>query len=152
MDQELPHAVRCSRTRLLWTIIMKYALIILMVIGLYSCATYYPPPEVFPPDHTGPAYMEISYSMGTLTSGASFPLFAKIMDKNRNPLAGETVTVSIDEPALAYFFEDQTITNRDGIAEFLIIGLDYPTWPDYATVTFRAGQLLRSIKVYGPLR
>lgn len=131
---------------------MKYTLTVLATLWLSSCATYYPPPVVFPQDYSGPAYMEISHSMGTLTSGASFPIFVKVMDKDGNPIVGEIVTVGIDEPALAYFFIDRKTTNKDGIAEFLIMGLDFPTWPDYATVTFSAGQLIKSIKVYGPLR
>ncbi|MFQ5863300.1 MAG: hypothetical protein ACE5IC_09305 [Candidatus Brocadiales bacterium] len=132
---------------------MRHALVILTALVLCSCATYYPPPEAFPPDYTGPAIMEGSPWATVVGSGSCHYIFAKVMDKYRNPLAGQTVTAAFDyeDESVAYFYDNEAVTDENGVAEFFLVGIGFP---GYTTVTFTSGEASTSVYVwtrgYGP--
>ncbi|MFQ5956471.1 MAG: hypothetical protein ACE5KK_01725 [Candidatus Brocadiales bacterium] len=133
---------------------MKLALVIITILALCSCATYYPPPEAFPPDYTGPAFIEGSPWSTEVASGSSHYIFAKVMDKYRNPLAGQTVTASFEyeyEPVAYFYDSEEALTNENGVAEFLIVGLG---WPGYNEIIFSSGEAFTRVYIwtygYGP--
>lgn len=134
---------------------MRHVLVILAALALSSCATYYPPPEAFPPDYTGPAFIEGSPWATVVgpAGGSCHYIFARVMDKYRNPLAGQTVTATFDyeDEPVAYFYDDEAVTDESGVAEFFAVGIG---WSGYNTITLRSGEASTSVYIwtsgYGP--
>ncbi|HHT9119825.1 MAG TPA: hypothetical protein ACFYD3_04675 [Candidatus Hypogeohydataceae bacterium YC41] len=129
-----------------------YKTSVVLALLFISCAQYQQVPDSFPQGYKGPAYMDVSYAGIILSSGRDFPVFVKVMDKDKNPLPSTMVTARLDGPNVAYFDRDQVATDKNGIAKFNIRGTGFLSWPVYATVTFTAGELSKSIEVYGPPR
>lgn len=134
---------------------MKYTLIISMALTLHSCATYHPPPEMFPPDYTGPAFIEGSPWATVVGGGSSHHIFAKVMDKYRNPMPGQIVTATFDyeDEPIAYLYDNQAVTDENGVAEFYLVGIGFP---GYTTLTLTSGGVSTRVYVwtlgYGPFQ
>ena len=125
---------------------------VLLASLFVSCAEQQQIPVSFPQDYTGPAYMDVSYAGVILRSGEEFPVYVKVMDKDKNPLPSVTVTASLDGPNVAYFAKDHVATDASGVAKFDVRGTGLPSWPTPVTVTFTAGEISSGIEVYGPPR
>ncbi|OHB88214.1 MAG: hypothetical protein A3C38_01590 [Planctomycetes bacterium RIFCSPHIGHO2_02_FULL_50_42] len=131
---------------------MKNTLIvILMVLVLYSCASVeqQQPSKTFPPDYTGPAIMEATPWEVTLISGSTDYIYVTVMDQHRNPLPGQTVTISFDHSAraVAYLQEDQCspVTNQKGQAWFVIAGKGFP---NNGNITLSCGEASTTVEVW----
>ncbi|MCP4364315.1 MAG: hypothetical protein GY800_03330 [Planctomycetes bacterium] len=133
---------------------MKFMLIICAILALCSCATTKPTPEAFPQGYTGPAIIEGSPWATIVGNGSCNYLYAKVMDKNNRPLAGQTVTATFeyDDPVV-YFYDNPVVTDENGVAEFFAVGLN---WPGYNVITFSSGEASTSMYVwtrgYGPFQ
>ena len=130
---------------------MKNTLIvILIVLVLYSCASdEQQPSKTFPPDYTGPAIMEATPWEVTLISGSTSYIYVTVMDQHRNPLPGQTVTISFDSAAkvIAYLQADQCnpVTNEKGQASFVIAGTGFP---NNGHITLSCGEASTTIEVW----
>lgn len=131
---------------------MKNTLIvILMALVLYSCASdeQQQPSKTFPPGYTGPAIMEATPWEVTLISGSTSYIYVTVMDPHRNPLPGQTVTISFDSAAkvIAYLQADQCnpITNEKGQASFVIAGTGFP---NNGHITLSCGEASTTIEVW----
>ena len=131
---------------------MKNTLIvILMALVLYSCASdeQQQPSKTFPPGYTGPAIMEATPWEVTLISGSTSYIYVTVMDPHRNPLPGQTVTISFDSAAkvIAYLQADQCnpITNEKGQAWFVIAGTGFP---NNGHITLSCGEASATIEVW----
>jgi hypothetical protein len=131
---------------------MKNTLIvILMALVLYSCASdeQQQPSKTFPPGYTGPAIMEATPWEVTLISGSTSYIYVTVMDPHRNPLPGQTVTISFDSAAkvIAYLQADQCnpITNEKGQAWFVIAGTGFP---NNGHITLSCGEASTTIEVW----
>ncbi len=128
---------------------MKHALAILTVLMLCSCASIEPTPETFPPGYTGPAILEATPWSTVLVSGSTGYIYVKVMDENKNPLPGQTVTASFEPGGddVAYFERDMgnPVTNEKGDAVFYVVGTGYQ---GNTKLNFRCGDASTSVYVW----
>lgn len=129
---------------------MKHSLVILTTLALYSCASIeQEPSRTFPPGYTGPAIMEATPWEVTLVSGSTGYIYVTVMDQYKNPLPGQTVTISFDSggKAVAYLLRDQSnpVTNEKGQAVFVVAGTGFP---NNGKIILSCGEASTSIYVW----
>lgn len=126
---------------------MKYMFIVLLALTFWSCATTRPTPDAFPPDYTGPAIIEGSPWATVVGSGSCHYVYAKVLDKYGNPLPDQAVTATFeyDDEPVAYFYDEEMITDKNGVAEFFAVGIG---WPGYNKIIFRSGKASASVYIW----
>ncbi|MCQ4575200.1 MAG: Ig-like domain-containing protein [Candidatus Brocadiales bacterium] len=124
-------------------------LIILTVLFVCSCSTLEQPAQTFPPNYTGPAIIKVTPWETTLVSGSTGHIYVSILDENRNPLPGLTVTATMDSGAksVAYFdtLITNPVTNEKGQAVFVAVGTGFP---DNGNIKFSCGPVSKSVYIW----
>ena len=119
------------------------------LVLMSSCANYSTPKELLPA--TGPAIMEISpWAVEVGGSGDTQIVFVKVMDRDRNPVIGQSVSARVEDPSVA-IIEESALTDKNGLARFTVTGIGMP-W--YSEIIFTADSISSNIYVwkigYGP--
>lgn len=109
-----------------------------------SCQTYAPQRDasVIGPDRGG--YIEVTPWAILISSGDTKNVYVTVRDRNGNPVPGQVVHASIEEPFVAVI-NDTAVTDANGIALFTATGLGVAS---KSTITFTSDGLSYTLDVW----